>query len=313
MSDPSSRVYGARCLKCGYRLPFDAVKSYVEYHTWATETDCLNCGPDYIWIPIHDPIGCTNKESDSTATAAKPTKAELVLSLAEKNCSSLFTDEYDVPHAAIRVNEHLEVWSIRSRRFRNWISRTVYKEASLVIDSQTIKDVIGVLSAKAEFEGEHKPLNIRVANIDGKWYYDLTNNKWEFVEITAEGWRTVDGLVMFRRFTQLSQVHPVTKYPSDIFNSFINLLNIKGEENRLLLKSYIISMLIPGVPKVILMLHGEQGSAKTTLEELIKMLVDPSIVKTFAFPKDINEFIQQLAHNYVTFYDNISTIRDWGI
>ena len=58
------------------------------------------------------------------------------------------------------------------------------------------------------------------------------------------------------------------------------------------------------------MLHGEQGSAKTTLEELIKMLMDPSIVKTFAFPKDINEFIQQLAHNYVTFYDNISIIRD---
>ena len=70
-------------------------------------------------------------------------------------------------------------------------------------------------------------------------------------------------------------------------------------------------MFIPGVPKVILMLHGEQGSAKTTLEELIKMLMDPSVVKTFAFPKDINEFIQQLAHNYVTFYDNISTIRDW--
>ncbi len=70
-------------------------------------------------------------------------------------------------------------------------------------------------------------------------------------------------------------------------------------------------MFIPGVPKVILMLHGEQGSAKTTLEELIKMLMDPSVVKTFAFPKDINEFIQQLAHNYVTFYDNISMIRDW--
>ena len=229
----------------------------------------------------------------------------------EKNCSQLFTDEYDVPHAAITVKDHVEVLSIRSRRFRNWIARTVYKEVMMVTDSQTIKDVIGVLSAKAEFEGEQKTLNLRVALLDNKWYYDLTNQKWEFIEITADSWKLTNKLIIFRRFGQLAQVYPSSQYPPDIFDRFIDLFNIKGDENRLLLKCYIISMFIPGVPKVILMLHGEQGSAKTTLEELIKMLMDPSVVKTFAFPKDINEFIQQLAHNYVTFYDNISTIRDW--
>jgi hypothetical protein len=252
----------------------------------------------------------TDKNSESSQ-AAKPSKAELVLSLIEKNCSQLFTDEYDVPHAAITVKDHIEVLSIRSRRFKNWIARTIYKEVMMVTDSQTIKDVIGVLSAKAEFEGESKTLNLRVASFDNKWYYDLTNQKWEFIEITAHSWKLINKLIIFRRFGQLPQVYPSTTYPANIFDKFIDLFNIKGDENRLLLKCYIISMFIPGVPKVILMLHGEQGSAKTTLEELIKMLTDPSIVKTFAFPKDINEFIQQLAHNYVTFYDNISTIRDW--
>ena len=52
----------------------------------------------------------------------------------------------------------------------------------MVTDSQTIKDVIGVLSAKAEFEGEQKTLNLRVGSFDNKWYYDLTNQKWEFIE-----------------------------------------------------------------------------------------------------------------------------------
>ena len=51
------------------------------------------------------------------------------------------------------------------------------------------------------------------------------------------------------------------------------------------------------------MLHGEQGSAKSTLQELIKMLVDPSIVNTLTFPRDINELIQQLSHNYIAYYD----------
>lgn len=256
------------------------------------------------------PPGDQTDEQESSQ-AAKPSKAELVLSLIEKNCSQLFTDEYDVPHAAITVKDHIEVLSIRSRRFRNWVARTIYKEVMMVTDSQTIKDVIGVLSAKAEFEGEQKTLNLRVASFDNKWYYDLTNQKWEFIEITPDSWKLTNKLIIFRRFGQLPQVYPSSQYPPDIFDRFIDLFNIKGDENRLLLKCYIISMFIPGVPKVILMLHGEQGSAKTTLQELIKMLVDPSVVKTFAFPKDINEFIQQLAHHYVTFYDNISIIRDW--
>ena len=59
------------------------------------------------------------------------------------------------------------------------------------------------------------------------------------------------------------------------------------------------------------MLHGEQGSAKSTLQELIKMLVDPSIVKTLTFPRDINELIQQLSHNYIAYFDNVSIIREW--
>ena len=49
------------------------------------------------------------------------------------------------------------------------------------------------------------------------------------------------------------------------------------------------------------MLHGEQGSAKSTLQELIKMLVDPSSVRTLTFPRDINELIQLLSHHYVPF------------
>ena len=95
-----------------------------------------------------------------------------------------------------------------------------------------------------------------------------------------------------------------------ILDKFIGLLNVKDDDNKLLLKCYIISLFIPSISKPILMLHGEQGSAKTTLQELIKMLVDPSIVKTLTFPRDINELVQQLSHNYIAYYDNISVIKE---
>ncbi|HEX2409386.1 MAG TPA: hypothetical protein VHJ38_19455 [Nitrososphaeraceae archaeon] len=57
--------------------------------------------------------------------------------------------------------------------------------------------------------------------------------------------------------------------------------------------------------------HGEQGSAKSTLQKLIKMLVDPSTVRTLTFPRDINELVQQLSHYYVAYYDNVSYIKEW--
>jgi hypothetical protein len=103
-----------------------------------------------------------------------------------------------------------------------------------------------------------------------------------------------------------------------MFDEFISLFNLKTnkdkdniEDNKLFLKCYIISLVIPEIPKPIKLLHGEQGGAKSTFQELIKMLIDPSITQTLTFPRDTNEFIQQLSHNYIAYYDNVSTIQDW--
>jgi hypothetical protein len=95
----------------------------------------------------------------------------------------------------------------------------------------------------------------------------------------------------------------------------LNNSNVKDndilDEYRILLKCYIICGFIPDIPKAIPMPHGSQGAAKTSLMELVKMLVDPSIILTLSFPSDISEFIQQLSHNYVAYYDNISILRGW--
>ncbi|HEX6294784.1 MAG TPA: hypothetical protein VFZ46_06475 [Nitrososphaeraceae archaeon] len=157
-------------------------------------------------------------------------------------------------------------------------------------------------------------------NGDFSFYYDLTNSNWSAVKITSQGWSIEKTPpILFRRYSnQLPQAIPVNKLENNdnkneinVLDKFVNLLNIKDNDNKLLLKCYIISLFIPGIAKPILMLHGEQGSAKSTLQELIKMLVDPSIVKTLTFPRDINELVQLLSHNYITFYDNVSVIKEW--
>ena len=121
-------------------------------------------------------------------------------------------------------------------------------------------------------------------------YYDLTNKDWETVRITESGWNIEYAPTVFRRYSnQQPQVYPSRDYQENIFDTFIGLINVKDEDNKLLLKCYIITLFIPNIPKPVLMLHGEQGSAKTTLQESMKMLVDPSPIKTVTFPRDITE------------------------
>ena len=88
-----------------------------------------------------------------------------------------------------KVDDHIEVLKLNATRFKNWIRRTTYQEDSVVIDTSTLNDIIGILSAEAEFNPECPTINLalRVANIDDSWYYDLTNKQWEFIQITPRG------------------------------------------------------------------------------------------------------------------------------
>jgi hypothetical protein len=263
------------------------------------------------------------KSDDKAQQQQEPSKsaADILVELAIKNTKLLFEDQYGTTFALVYIVDHNEIIRVESDKFKHYLSKLFYdNSANKVVNTDSLNNAIQVLQAKAEFEGPTIPLVLRVAlhNEDNNtivYYYDLTNDNWEVIKITAEdsGWSVEkESPLIFRRYNnQEAQVYPVRNYTQDIFDKFMNLINVKDEDNKLLLKCYIVSLFIPDIPKPILMLHGEQGSAKSTLQELIKMLVDPSVIRTLSFPRDINELIQKLSHNYISYFDNISKIKDW--
>jgi hypothetical protein len=97
----------------------------------------------------------------------------------------------------------------------------------------------------------------------------------------------------------------------DVFDKFLELTNIKDHQHKVLLKTYIVSLLVPEIQHAILLLHGDPGSAKTTLYRMIKLLVDPSKAQLLTLHNDRSEFIQQLSHNHVAFYDNVKHVPEW--
>jgi len=67
-----------------------------------------------------------------------------------------------------------------------------------------------VLEAEACFNGKKYELYNRVCWYKDALYYDLTNEKWQVVKITKDGWSIIDNPpILFRRHThQKQQVLP---------------------------------------------------------------------------------------------------------
>jgi hypothetical protein len=261
-----------------------------------------------------------NGSGNGNGEADNKTKIQIAFETVKEQAQNLFIDEYKIPHIAIPIQDHLEILSVNNGAFKNWYRMFIFERDKKVLDNQTINDLCSLAGAYAASHkyGRQINLNLRTAfnvNYDKlEWIYDLTNKNWEFIKITSNGWDIFKDEIIFRRYNnQKEQVYPNRNYEPDIFDKFMKLVNIKmdNKDSVLLLKCYIVSLFIPEIQKVVLMLLGSQGAGKSSLEELIKMLVDPSIVKTFTFPRDLNELQQQLSHNYLVYYDNISTIRPW--
>ena len=78
-----------------------------------------------------------------------------------------------------------------------------------------------------------------------------------------------------------------------------------------MLKVITICSFIPNIPHPICIPYGEQGSCKSTFCEFQKRLIDPSKINLLTVPKDKSEFVQQLHHNYLVTYDNVSYLPPW--
>jgi hypothetical protein len=263
----------------------------------------------------------------------KEVMATLALELVDDQIKDLFVDKFDIPFVTVKINGHIETLPVRRNKFKKLICKMFYESDGRPISADALAAVCNVIEAKALFSDRIKGLDLRVSNgrvdfIDddesnnrllsqqpATIYYDLKNRNRQVVKITQKDWSIEEPTevpTMFYRYQgQLPQVKPSGDYPSNIFDQFMNLINVKDESMRLVLKCYIIALFIPNIAKVILMLYGEKGSAKTAFMELIKKIVDPSSVLTLTFPRSISELVQQLSHNYIAYYDNVSLIRGW--
>lgn len=248
-------------------------------------------------------VDANKKQADSVATQ--------LVQMAEEFITDYFTDQLNAPFVRIPVEDHFETWSLRSPQLSEWLAKTYYDATQSVPRGQAVSDAKLVISGRCR-EGEQKFLYNRVApDSDGSFWYDMTTPEWNAVHITDVGWEIIpDPPILFRRYAhQHPQCLPQAGGDFDTIFEFLNMPD--DPELQRLLQIYIISSFIPNIPHPILNLAGPQGSAKSSFCRVIRRLVDPSITGTLSLPKDQRELVQQLMHNWVAYYDNLSVMSEW--
>jgi hypothetical protein len=95
--------------------------------------------------------------------------------------------------ASVIVGDHVETWALKSRGFRNWLSRQFYKTEGKVPTTQKLNEAINTLLGQALFEGETREVHLRLAEHEGDIYLDLCDKEWRVVKVTRDGWSVMPG------------------------------------------------------------------------------------------------------------------------
>jgi hypothetical protein len=176
--------------------------------------------------------------------------------------------------------------------------------------AQALQEAVGLLEAKAQFESPEIPVWVRVAEHGGLIYLDICNSAWEVIEISPTGWQVItDSPVRFRRTKGMQPLPRPDK--AGTIAPLREFINVGGDGNWMLCLAWMMAALRPTGPYPILILQGEQGSAKSTMGKLLRRLVDPVVAPVRTPPRSDRDLLIAAVNSWVIAYDNLSGIQHW--
>jgi 5S rRNA maturation endonuclease (ribonuclease M5) len=275
------------------------------------------CKAAPIWEPRID-TGSSSGEED-TDPGIDPVGAVSVLLMKQADALIELAQEAELFHtpgrdgyADLNVGDHRETHRLRSRTFRAWLNHRFYQVRSGAPSSEAMNAALGVLEARALFDGPERPVHVRVAHHEGtesKFYLDLADDDWRVVEIDGDGWRIISSPpVRFRRAPgMLPLPEPMADGSIEALRALINV----EEKDFALVEAWLLAALRPAGPYPVLAVAGEQGSTKSTLSALSRGLVDPNVAPLRALPRDDRDLFIAANNGHVLVFDNVSGLPMW--
>ncbi|MGB8898219.1 MAG: hypothetical protein WCC90_02700, partial [Methylocella sp.] len=237
-----------------------------------------------------------------------PTQADILIELAQE--AELFHAPDGTGFADLNINGHRETWPIRAKGFRRWLARRFFETTQGAPSSEALQSALNVIEAKAHFDASERSVHIRVGGLDGRLYLDLGDETWRAVEIDTTGWRVIDNPpVRFRRAAGMKALPmPVPGGSVETLRSF---LNVQSDADFVLVVAWALACLRNRGPYPVIVLSGEQGSAKSTFSAILRALLDPNTAPLRALPREDRDLFIAASNGHVLAFDNVSGLPAW--
>ncbi len=241
-------------------------------------------------------------------TGQAPKQADILIDLAD--AADLFRSPDGTAFADLNINGHRETSPIRTKGFRRWLARQFFQTTGGAPSSETLQSALNVIEAKAHFDGPERSVFVRIGGRDGNLYLDLGDEHWRAVEIDTEGWRVVSDPPT--RFRRASGMQPLAMpVPGGSIVALRPFLNVRSETDFVLVVAWILAVLRDRGPYPVLVLSGEQGSAKSTFAAILRALLDPNTAPLRALPREDRDLFIAASNGHVLAFDNVSGLPSW--
>lgn len=221
----------------------------------------------------------------------------------------LWHDPDMTPFATIRRGNGRETFALDSRAFKRLLAHHHFKATGKTPTAAKLDDLTRQYIGQALYEGPAHPVFTRIGKGDDCYVLDLGSEDWSVIEITREGWRHRHrDMPRFKRSPGFAALPvPVSQTGGiDLLRQFVNLAT---EDDFRLIVGWLLACLRPEGPYPLLILTGEQGSAKSTTARVLKRLIDPATLDTRSFPGDERDLTIAAQNTFVLAFDNLSRIK----
>ena len=130
------------------------------------------------------------------------------------------------------------------------------------------------------------------------------------MEVTASGWSVISNPpVRFRRPKGLGAL-PEPRRGGSI-SDLKPLVNIDDPDDFGLLASGLLSGLSPAGPYPVLIFESQHGTGKSTIEKLLRSIIDPSGAPLMSSPRNNHDLAIAASNSWVLALDNLSRLQPW--
>jgi hypothetical protein len=242
----------------------------------------------------------------ATESSERKSQATLIVELADELGVVLMHDPSQIPYAIVEQNGVRTVQAVRSSAFRSLLAKEFFDRHDRVARAAALSDARGVLEGRALYNGALVNVGLRIAGDEDAVDIDLGDDRWRMAHVTRDGWSIAPHTPrLFRRAPgMLEMSEPVHGASLDELRDFVRV----DDHDYPLLLAFLVNAMRHTGPYPILLLTGEQGTAKTTTARKLRRLIDPNRADVRAEPRENRDLAIAANNGHMLVLDNLSHV-----